>query len=53
MKKITIYYSGRQKLEVGEALEKSEIFQGKETPAKVFAEGREVQGMFRVSLTRL
>lgn len=46
-------YSGRQKLEVGEALEQSKIFQMKETPGKILHEGREVQGMFRMSLARI
>lgn len=47
------YYSGRQKLEVGEALEKSKILQMKKTPAKILHEGWEVQGMFRMSLARI
>lgn len=46
------YYSGRQKLEAeGEVEEAKNI--SEETRAKIFPEGREVQGMFRTNPARL
>lgn len=47
------YYSGRQKLEAEGKVEEVKNISDEETPAKIFHEGREVQGMFRTNLARI